>query len=455
MLPGFGQFSTARACPPTCKFLKLFCRLAKAGFVLRSVQRKRAAGAGLAEAETMKLSYGWVIVAAGAWIGCIAAGAMFSLAVYLQPIAEETGWSRASISSAMTLVFVVMGVSGFAWGVASDRFGARPVVLIGAVLLGLGLLAASQASSPIVFQLSFGLAVGAAGGAFFAPLMATTTLWFEKHLGLAVSLVSAGIGMAPLTLSPLTAWLIQQYDWRSAMLTVGALVFVAIIPAAFFIRRPHEAAHASAGRAAGAGEEKGATLRALKTPQFIALASAYFFCCAAHSGPIFHTISYAMMCGVPAMAAVSIYSVEGLAGLGGRLLFGVAADRLGVKRVLIAGLLVQAAVIAVYVQARQLEQFYALAAILGAAYGGVMPLYAVLARGYFSPNIMGGVLGGAVMASSLGMSFGPVAGGWAFDRLGDYSWMYLGSAAVGLAAVAIALGFPKPTLRFDARPEPA
>src|SRR5690242_16421270 len=110
----------------------------------------------------MHKSYGWVIVAAGGLIGCVAAGAMFSLAVYLQPIADDTKWSRAEISSAMTLVFVVMGVSGFFWGSASDRFGARPVVLCGAVLLGLGLAAASQASSPLFFQIAYGLGVGAA-----------------------------------------------------------------------------------------------------------------------------------------------------------------------------------------------------------------------------------------------------------------------------------------------------
>ncbi len=391
----------------------------------------------------MEKSYGWVIVAAGGLIGCIAAGAMFALAVYLQPMADDTGWSRADISAAMTFVFIIMGLSGFFWGMASDRFGARPVVLAGAALLGLGLAAASQASSPLMFQIAYGVMVGAAGGAFFAPIMATTTLWFEKNLGLAVSLVSAGMGMAPLTLSPLTGWLIGEHGWRTAMLIVSVIVVAIIIPAAFLIRRPQERAPASSGPPlvqSGRSELS----RALLSPQFIALAAAYFFCCGAHSGPIFHTISYAMMCGVPAMAAVSIYSVEGLAGLGGRLLFGVAADRIGVKPVLVTGLLVQALVIAAYVQVNQLEQFYAMAVILGAAYGGVMPLYAVLARGYFSPGIMGGVLGGATMASSLGMSFGPIAGGWAYDQFRTYDMLYLGSAAVGLAAVLIAVFFPKP-----------
>jgi MFS family permease len=79
----------------------------------------------------MKHSYGWVIVGVGALMTCVAIGAMFSLAVYLQPMSVDTGWSRAGISSAMTLDFLAMGVAGFGWGAVSDRYGTRLVVLIG------------------------------------------------------------------------------------------------------------------------------------------------------------------------------------------------------------------------------------------------------------------------------------------------------------------------------------
>jgi len=175
----------------------------------------------------------------------------------------------------------------------------------------------------------------------------------------------------------------------------------------------------------------------------LVLALTFFLCCAAHSGPIFHMVSYAMLCGVPAMAAVSIYSVEGLAGLGGRLLLGVLADRLGVKRVLVAGLLVQALAIATYLFVSRLGEFYLLATVFGAAYGGVMPLYAVLAREYFGQRIMGTVFGAMTMTSSLGMAFGPLAGGWIFDTFNSYRWLYLGSFSVALGAVAIALAFPR------------
>ena len=191
--------------------------------------------------------------------------------------------------------------------------------------------------------------------------------------------------------------------------------------------------------------------QALRSPQFIVLALTFFACCATHSGPIFHTVSYAIACGLPAMAAVTIYSVEGLAGLGGRLLFGLLGDRFGAKRVLVVGLLIQALAAGAYFFARQLGEFYAVAAVFGFAYGGVMPLYAVLAREYFPMRIMGTVFGAAAMVSSLGMALGPAVGGWIFDTFGGYGWLYIGSFAIGLGAVAIALAFPPLPSRSRAR----
>src|ERR1700742_2554418 len=99
----------------------------------------------------MRLQYGWVIVAAGALMGCVAIGAMFSLAVFLQPMSEATGWSRTGISSAMTLDFLTMGVAAFGWGALTDRFGPRLVVLAGAILLSIGLALASRAQSLLEF----------------------------------------------------------------------------------------------------------------------------------------------------------------------------------------------------------------------------------------------------------------------------------------------------------------
>ena len=396
----------------------------------------------------MRVYYGWVVVAAGALMTCVAFGALFSLAVFLQPMADETGWSRAGISGAMTLVFLTMGVGGFAWGALSDRIGARPVVLAGSVLLALGLALASRAGSLLEFQLAYGLLVGFAAGSFFPPFIAVVTNWFDQHRALAVSLTTAGVGMAPLTMSPFASWLLTTTDWRGAQMTIAAVVALVLVPASLLVRQPPAPLAGAPVPGSGEGQEMslGGALRSLP---FIVLAATYFACCAMHSGPIFHTISYAIFCGVPAMAAVSIYSLEGLAGLGGRVLFGVLGDKYGAKPVLIAGLFVQALGAGAFIFASRLGEFYAVSFVFGLAYGGVMPLYAVLARSYFGPHIMGGVIGAASMISSLGMALGPLAGGWIFDALGRYTWLYIGSFAVGLGAVAIALAFPPPQNRKE------
>ncbi len=391
----------------------------------------------------MRIAYGWVIVAAGMLISCVAMGACFSLAVFLQPISADTGWSRTGVSSAGTLVFLVMGASAFGWGWLSDRWGTRPVVLLGVVLLGIGLVAAGHAESLLQFQLLFGVLVGIAGGSFYAPLMTAAAMWFDRHRNLAVALISAGMGMAPLTISPLASWLITHHGWRAAMFDIGLLAWVLLIPAAMFVRRPP--ANAPASDAAPKAENQQITVgRALTSPQFLILGFTFFLCCAAHSGPIFHVVSYAMWCGLGSLAAVSVYSVEGLAGLGGRLLLGLLADRYGAKRVLVCALLAQAISIATYLKVNELREFYALAVIFGVAYGGGMPLYASLARDYFGQRIMGTVFGAATMLSSLGMSIGPVAGGWVFDTYNNYAWLYIASAAVAVGAVLLATLFPKP-----------
>ncbi len=396
--------------------------------------------------------YRWTIVAVGALMTCVALGAMFSLAIFLDPVSRDMGWSRAGISVAMTINFLVMGAGAFAWGALSDRYGTRVVVSIGAVLLGLALVLTSRVQSLLLFQLTYGILVGLAASTFFAPMIALTTGWFNKQRSLAVSLVSAGMGVAPMTISPFARWLITTYDWRTAMFVIGILAWVLLIPAAMLVRQP-PAASAAGPQASAAPDGSIATVaEALRSRQFIVLAVVFFLCCAAHSGPIFHMVSYAMACGIAPMAAVTIYSVEGLAGLGGRLVFGVAGDRYGAKRVLIVGLLIQALAIGAYPFVRELGEFYFMAVIFGTAYGGVMPLYAVLARDYFNQSIMGTVFGAATMLSSLGMSAGPVVGGWIFDTYGGYSWLFFASLGLAVGAMAIAFSFPRTTTQPQLQP---
>jgi MFS family permease len=390
----------------------------------------------------MHAHYRWVIVAAGGLLGCIAIGAMFSLPVFIRPIAAATGWSITGLSSAMTFGFLAMAFGSMFWGSLSDRFGPRLIVIVGSVILAAGLALASTAATLSEFQVTFGLIVGVATAAIFAPMMACVTGWFDTHRSLAVSLVSAGMGMAPITMSPLAAWLITHHDWRTSLQLIAALVAAVMIPVAFLVRRPPALAGDDSPVAAGAEPPSAMTsAQALRSPQFVILLLTNFFCCATHSGPIFHTVSYALTCGIPMVAAVSIYSVEGLAGLAGRVVFGILGDRLGAKNVLVAGLLLQAFGALAYFFVRELGAFYAVAALFGFIYAGIMPLYAVLARENFPLRMMGTIIGGTAMAGSFGMATGPVAGGLIYDTFGTYEWLYVGACGIGVGAFLIALTF--------------
>lgn len=402
----------------------------------------------------MPRSYRWVIVAAGGLLGCVAIGAMFSLPVFLRPMSQDTGWSVTGLSTAMTIGFLAMAAASMVWGSLSDRFGPRPVVLTGSIVLATSLALASQADSVVEFQLLFGLLVGTATAAVFAPMMACVTGWFDEQRGLAVSLVSAGMGMAPMTMAPLAAWLVTIHDWRTAMLIIAGIAAAVMIPAALLVRRPpmsNEAAVETPNEAAGSDMTVG---QAVRSPQFITLMLANFFCCATHSGPIFHTVTYAVTCGIPMVAAVSIYSVEGLAGMFGRIGFGLAGDRFGAQRILVAGLLAQAFGVLGYAFVGQLGGFYAVAVVVGFIYAGTMPLYAVIIRENFPMRMMGTIIGGTAMAGSLGMSTGPLIGGLIYDKFGTYAPMYVGSWGMGLAATLILATFKpfstKPAARMAA-----
>jgi MFS family permease len=390
--------------------------------------------------------YGWVVVGAAALITCVGMGALFSLGIFLKPIEESMGWSRTGISAIALLNWIFMGVGSLLWGALSDRYGGRIVALAGGALLGLGLVLSSQVGTLWQLHLTFGVLVGFAVGAFYAPLTSTAIKWFTTNRGLAVALVSAGIGFGVLVVSPLVRWIITLADWRTAMLVLGDLAWLVIIPTALLIHdEPSDIGEVARGGAPpprATPEHSAATV--VRSPQFWAIALTHFACCAAHSGPIFHMVTHVIDQGVRAMTAATVLSVSGLASVGGRIATGLLADRFGAKRTLIAGLSLQAVMILFYLGARDAGSFYGLALVFGAAYGGVMPLYALLVRECFGEKVMGTAYGGVFLISTLGMGLGSFAGGWIYDQFGGYAWLFAASAAMGGLAGLLALLFRPP-----------
>ncbi len=391
------------------------------------------------------ISYGWVVVGAGALITCVGMGALFSLGVFLKPIEESMGWSRTGISTIALINWIAMGIGSLCWGALSDRRGGRVVALSGGALLGLGLVLSSQVTALWQLYVTFGIMVGLAAGAFYAPLTATATRWFVARRGLAVALVSGGIGFGVLIIAPLVRWLSTVTDWRFAMIVLGDLAWLVILPAAFFIREPAPRAITATPLPGGRARERDfSTGEVVRSPQFWAIALTHFACCAAHSGPIFHMVTHAIDQGLATMVAATVLSVSGLASVGGRVATGLLADHFGAKRTLIVGLAIQASMIFLYLFAQSAPAFYGLALLFGLSYGGVMPLYALLVREYFGEKVMGTAYGGVFLISTLGMGLGSFAGGWFHDVLGSYGWLFVSSTAIGVAAAVLALTFRTP-----------
>lgn len=381
--------------------------------------------------------YGWVIVAAGIVISCVGMGSVMALGVFLPPLEAAQGWSRTAVAGASMVSFLAMGVAGFAWGAVSDRWGTRAVVLAGGAIQGLGLVLAGRVGSVLELQLAFGLVGGIGAGAYMAPLTSSASRWFERNRGLAVALVTAGMGMGTLVTAPLSTWLIETQGWRTAFTVLGLMVWAVVLPMALLLRAPPAVAMAGTGSGMTAGA-------ALRSPALLAVAFTYFCCCAAHSGPIFHMVSYAVDCGIAPMTAATLLGAQGLAGVAGRVGGGMVADRLGEKPTILMALLLQASAIAAYVTISAPTQFLLLGMVFGLSYGAVMPLYAVLVRNWFGPAVMGTAFGAVSMAATFGMATGPVIGGWLRGAGGDYLWMYAASAAIGLGALAIATTFRAP-----------
>ena len=157
-------------------------------------------------------------------------------------------------------------------------------------------------------------------------------------------------------------------------------------------------------------------------------------CCVIQTRPVFvlSEITRLPLLSTHSHTGPTVFGAAGIASLSGRVIGGLAADRIGAKRMIIFGLALQALSVSLYVFTRDLSSFYGLALMFGFSYGAVMPLYAILVREYFGARIMGTMFGAVNMASTLGMAIGPWAGGWLYDVYAAIS----GSISARLASVS-------------------
>lgn len=397
-----------------------------------------------------RIFYGWIVLAAAVAVLTVGVGITFSLAVFLQPLEEEFGWSRSLISGIALLNWLVFGIGAFVWGMLSDRLGTRRVVAWGAGLLGTAMLLSSQISDAWQLYAAFGILGASGSSAFYVPLSATATRWFAARRGLALGIVNSGMGLGILVVPPIARGLITAVGWRATFVIFGVLTWsVALVAVRWLRDRPSDLGlreyGASPVETARPREQAGmAPAEALRHPVFWTIALIHFGCCAAHSGPIFHMVAHAMDLGVEKLAAASMLGLSGGTSIAGRISSGLLADRFGAKPALVGMLGLQALILSTYLVAGDQLSLFAVAVAFGFAYGGAMPLYALVAREYFGERVIGTAFGGIFFVSAIAMGLGAYAGGFLFDRLGSYWSLHLTSTLVGAGAVMAALALRPP-----------
>jgi MFS family permease len=372
---------------------------------------------------------------------------MYSMAVALAQVQAEFSADRGGASLPYTLTMIGFGFGGILMGRLSDRFGVFVPVVIGGVSLGLGFVLAGMSPSLLQFTLVHGLLIGLLGcSATFAPLVADTALWFNRHRGIAVAICASGNYLAGTVWPPILQHFFDTAGWRATYVGVGIFCTLSILALSFVLRkRPPAIEAASAGSMAARRSELplGLSPNAL----MVLLSVAGVACCVAMSMPQVHIVAYCSDLGYGAARGAEMLSLMLGFGIVSRLLSGWISDRIGGLRTLLLGSALQGVALVLFLPFDGLVSLYVVSAMFGLFQGGIVPAYALIVREYFSPLEAGTRTGIVLMATLFGMALGGWVSGAIFDLTGSYRAAFVNGIAFNLLNLTITLWLLRRAMR--------
>ncbi|MEE8471820.1 MAG: MFS transporter [Dehalococcoidia bacterium] len=406
-----------------------------------------------------RVFYGWIIVAAGTLMILANLGIRQAFSVFLKPVSGEFGWSRATISSVLSLNMAVYAVSCIVMGRLTDRFGPRVVVAGGAILTGLGLVLASRTGSIWHLFLTYSLMVGIGLGVVFPATNSGMVRWFKEKRGLALGIVNTGSGLGTLIIVPLANYLILSSGWRDAFVYLGLLLGLLLLAAASFMRRdPQEMGLLPYGEVVGQGPEKGQAADQPSAQKGVESGGGYTVALALRSGSFWaltgihgfgalglfmlfpHLVAHATDIGVSPTTGANIMATVGVSGIVGRIAIGSLSDRIGSRRGLVICLVPLSLIMVWLIYITDEKSLFIFAAILGIAYGGYIPLWIGLCGELFGSGSLGFLYGIVAFPSNIGVAIGPFLSGIIFDVTGSYDLAFgLAAGFFALSLVSLAL----------------
>ena len=374
-------------------------------------------------------------------LGLVALGnsSMYVVSVVLPEVQKEFGVNRADASLPYTFMMVCLGIGGLWTGKWADRYGITRVLLIGSIAVTSGFIWAGLSGSIWTFALAHGLLLGLFGSSStFAPLMADTSLWWNKRRGIAVAICASGNYIAGTFWPPVAQWGIETIGWRQTYIYMGLVCGIGMALLALRMRqRPPLVTMNTNGSSPTAINSNRSFGLSLMQSQLL-LCVAAVSCCVAMSMPQVHIVAYCSDLGFGAARGAEMLSLMLACGIVSRLISGIICYRIGGIRTLLFGSALQGTALLLFLPFDGLVSLYIISAMFGFFQGGIVPSYAIIVREYFPPQEAGARVGAVIMATLLGMALGGWLSGKVFDLTGSYHAAFINGIAWNVLNLCIA-----------------
>lgn len=412
------------------------------------------------EKSGIRFSYGWIVVVVSLLVTIASYGGSYSFGIFFKPLREDFGWTSAATSGAFSFFLFWYCLASPLCGWSVDRFGPRVTIGLGGLLIGSGMFLTSQVTALWQIYFTYGVMMGLGMSTIYVPLVTNVSRWIEKRRGLALGIVTSGIGAGTLIMSPLATSLISIHGWKYSYMVLGPVIGCIVIGAAMLLKKKssrsesasdENISHGKADREKDSKEAEAVSFgEALHT-------SAFWLLCAMEATTGFglqtilvHIVPYLRECfNLDPMAAATVFSIIGGASIVGRLSSGAASDYIGRKMALAIATSMEGLMIIAIMSSSNLWMLYASAAMFGLGYGGHVPQLPAITGELFGLRRMGTILGTEGVFYGIAGGIGSLLAGHIFDKTGQYGIAF-GLAATGLLVTATCTFFLKKPKRAPA-----
>lgn len=405
-------------------------------------------------AEKPTFFYGWVIVAT-CFIAATSYGLFYTFGVFFKSLQAEFGWGRALTGSVHSVHLVIYALSTYFFGRLTDRIGPRRALSLGAFFIGIGLSLCSQIHS--IWHLYFFYIIASLGSGVTVSLPnATVQKWFVKKRGLALGLVTAGVGAGTLFLAPLTQYLITSLGWRYSYITIGIFYWALLtLTAIAMVDRPEKKGlkpygwqeKVRAGQENDMGFHDWPAKEAMKTKIFLLIILIYFFTNLPIHMVMIHIVPYLTDLGISRALAAGALGLIGGISISGRIGMGVLSEKIGWKWGLFLCCLICSLMLFWLIGVRTPWMLLVFTLTYGFFYGGKITTIPGLIGSFFGTRSLGEIIGIIHAVSLTGGIIGPVLGGYIFDLSGSYRFAFLIAALAFLASAILTLFAHPPKVR--------